>query len=686
MKQFVSLFLSLCLVFTMTVPTYGGEEDSQSLEQAILAVKQVVLIPTDYTEFSYYSYESETNGVKGTVWNLTWSNQEQKGSVYAAVDWNGNLFSYEKYRYNEETGLANISREQAEKAAHEFLEKALPAYASEMIEINQVASIANTYGHVFQYEYQREGVPVPFLQATIRVDKYTGEVASFNWPGQGLEIPAFPDKEGIISIDLAKDLYLEKVGVDLNYHSYYDYEKKVLNVFPAYRLAKGNVAIDAKTGEAVELFNRNSTFYGGMGSAEEKSADGMGGEIGLTKEEQDAVQKLGGLISKEEAALIIKAKASIIPKADKVVGASLRQETIDLETYVWEISFENGYGSVNAKTGEMLSFSFYGNESTGYRNLNEKDAKEIGESFLKTIAPDKYASSNYTEDYESPILYRESSTEQVYYTFHYYRQINGIDYIDNGLTVTVDNKTGNIISYHSTWYDTIQFPAIDQVISAKEMMEIMSPIGGYQLAYEKVGEESKIALVYSFDITFYSSIFNPISGKEMDWRGEPIKDSARPIYSDIDGHWSEEIVLELLANGYYMPGDTFRPNGAISQLEFFRYLYAPEYAYYTDDGFYDMLINMKIITEAEIAPDKNIVRQDAAKFVVRYLGLGLAGKYPDIFNNPFKDKIENGYKGYAALCYALGIMRGDETSKFNGTAVLTRGEAASIIKNSLKAK
>ena len=42
------------------IPVYAGDGYGKELEQAILTVKTIVEIPEEYKEFSYYTYENET--------------------------------------------------------------------------------------------------------------------------------------------------------------------------------------------------------------------------------------------------------------------------------------------------------------------------------------------------------------------------------------------------------------------------------------------------------------------------------------------------------------------------------------------------------------------------------------------------------------------------------------------------
>ena len=685
MKKIISLLLVLSLVIAMSVPAFAGEDDSKGLKEAILAVRQVVEIPESYADFSYYTYESESEFGTGTIYNLSWYDDENYSSIFAVVDWNGNLITYEKFISNEEEGLAKYSRTQAAETARDFLTDAIPDYAGNMREINREDSQSYAYGHNFQYGYYFGEIPVHYITVSVRVDKYTGEVASYGGLSAGFEIPEFPDTAGVIGIEESKEAFLKEIGVSLSYYSNYDYENKTLTVFPAYHVSNDNMAIDAKTGKAVNLYFGGTRYAGGM---DESANDmgGMGGYKNLSKEEIEAVEKLIELLSKDEAVKIIRDLSPINIKTSEVLSTSLREDTIDEGTYIWDISFEDAYGSIDARTGELLNLSCYGSADNGRRNLTEEAAKKVAEAFLEKVTPDKFAECEYYEKTDDYRIYNTNEDDIVYYSFDYKRQVNGINFINNGLSVTVNRKTGKVNYYNNNWYSKAEFPSLDNVISEKDIMMIMADEGGYCLAYQRTGETGDVMPVYDFKPVFKGVIYNPNTGERIDYNGEPYKTVIKPDYSDINGHWCESTILELMDNGYYLQGETFSPDADISQLGFFRYLYTPELRYYNDDELYQMLVSNKIINEEEKAPTKGLTRQEAAKFAVRYLGLGLAGEHPEIYGNLFKDKVESGYKGYASLCYGLNIMRGDERGRFNGAEVLTNAEAASVIFNILKLK
>lgn len=678
--------MAISLVLTSAIPAFAEETDSKDLEKAILQVKNVVTIPDDYNNFQYNSSQYEENGRQVSVWYLNWNKEDYSAGISASVENGGYLINFNTYSDQRKEGLGKVTRDAGMKAAADFLAKARPDIAADL-RLMEDTNSANTDRHYYRYKLYKNDVMVYFTEVQVEVDKFTGKVIGFSCQGAGEDLSGLPSVNNVIGIEAAKKAYLDKIKVKLSYYSHFDYNKKTLTVFPAYSGSntEGKV-IDAKTGDAVDLYSDYINYgdRGGMGGMA-KSMDSAAAENALTKEELAAVESVAGLISKEKAESILRNTAPGITSSMKTLSASLSKNYIEPDKYLWEIGFDGAYGVVNAKTSEVTSFYIYSADSSkGSVGLSEAKAKEKAEAFIKKAAPEKFAQSRF---YQYPVnrLYRISDENVIDYSFNYYRQVNGIDFIGNGFTVIVNKASGMITHYDCSWYDGVEFPSIDSVISGEKAFDAVNTSGKFDLMYKKV-KDGEIALVYDFAYSVGNFLIDPVNGSKLGWDGKPYKDVSVPEYSDIKGHWAEATIKKLLENGYYLEGEKFNPNQKINQMSFLRYLYSPIQVYYDDEQFYKMIINDKIIKESEKAPAAPLSRQDAAKFVVRFLGQGKAAEHPEIFINPFKDRITESYKGYAAICYGLKVMQGDKKGRFNGLNQVTNAEAATIIYNALQVK
>ena len=678
----------VCLfLFTICVPALGAEEDSKGLEQAIIDAKKIIKVPDKYSDFTHYSSERETMDGKIRVWSLNWSEKEgSHGYVSAYVGENGLLYEYNKYDGDQEKkGLARVTKNTAKVSAEDFLSKTILVDASQ---IKNVDGDSNRYSNQeYGFTYQRfvNGLPVNFVTVSIGVNKYTGEVTSFignNTEVKGME---YPSLDKTIEAATAEKSYIEKLGVNLKYYSYYDYKEKKMNIFSGYSIYDSmSKAIDAKTGEAVTLYNENNIvkdkkdYETGISSTQSNLAK-MSQE--LTKEETEAVKNVSGLISKEKAESILRGAADIITSDKKLKEASLNKNYIN-DGYGWNISFDNAYGEVDANSGEIISLHCYDYDNNTGKNISKADAKVIAENFLKKVTPNKFEQTKYKET-EDRVLKIAVVEDDNVLSFNFVRQVNGIEFTSNSLYVQVDKTNGKIVGYNSNWYNNVTFPDVSQAMTKEAAFNKFKELKTFGMQYVMI-DKTKTGLVYNFKNLDENYIVDPISGKRLDYTGQVYKENKLPEYKDISGHWCEKIVKELLENGYYIEGERFNPDMNISQINFLKYLYSPMQNSYTDDEFYNMLIQNGVVKKEEKAPGSLVSNQEVAKFIIRYLGHEPIAIHSEVFMNPFKDNVEEKYKGYAAMCYALNINKGDRNGNFNGNHSLSNGEAAMIIYNLIK--
>lgn len=675
MKRFFCILMTLALTAT-AAPVFAAQEYGTELEKAILKAKSVFSIPQECTEFSYYAQKAEGSEEKTEAWGLEWRSGDGKISVNAVIDSLGNVCSYRFYEEAEQAGLAGVDRVTAEKTASAFLKKAASGQAASMREVDQESNRAITAHHEFTYRYYVNDIPVLPLTATVRVNKYTGAVSAFDGFDAGFKMPSFPASEGGLSEDEAASAWLDELGLSLNYYSYYDYDKKNFFVYGAYSPKKPyRFAIDAKTGKPAVLAQENLRYM----KSENATGDAAADSGGLSGAELLEVERAADLISQSEAEQKLQTAFPVLKKMGKVTESTLEKVDFDGIHYRWHIYFGLGYGAVDAETGEILSFNYYSGEKEKKTVLTEARAQLIAEELLRTLAPERFAqtklypyepASGITRDGEG---YRD-------YDFHYVRLVNGHPFMNNELTVTVDGVSGEIKAYRCSWYETVKFPALDKAMGVENAFEALEKIKGFDLVYNRL-EDGSYGLVYQFKSSTDGIRMEPVNGQLLNYAGKVTAEKKLPVYTDMEKHWSKNYVQKLLENGYYLSGTEFKPNQTILQKEFFQYLFT-EYGLENDtERLYEVLRERGIVLDSEKAPDQALTRQEAAKFMVRYLGLGRAGERPELFVNLFADHIEDGYKGYATLCKGLGIMAGDRNGRFNGTAAMSRAEAAAAVYN-----
>ena len=669
----LSLFISLSL---MKISVFGAEIDSKNFEQAILNVKSVIPISDVYNNFSHSSRQIDNGKDTVTVWNLEWeADEENKGYISAEVDSYGNLCNYNNYSYNyDSSGLVKISREEARSTAEDFLKKALPDYLSDMRLIEKENSDFYSNQYNFKFQQYVNDIPVNFMKVNVCINKYTGEVDFYSGLEPGTKKSLFPEVDSIMDIESAKSKYIENIQEDLSYHSYCDYKLKKNNTFAGYSL-NNNKAIDAKNGQAITIFNSLRNIYSNKSSLDSAGAesDKSGTGTELNEVEKEEVNNISGLISKEKAQEIIEDNIELFSKM-QTEEISLNKSYMG-NNYIWQLNFDNGSAEVNATTGEILAFYIYKSIVGGENNsITEEAAKIKSEDLLNKIARSKFNQTKLRNDY----IDEDNSS----YDFEYIRQVDGKNYTSNRLSVLIDKDTGTITSYNNIWYDDLDLPDISQAISKYDAFNKFNEIENFGLYYA-LDENEAVKLVYNFSEDEGKYYIDALSGKKIDGYGNEYKSNEIPEYDDIKGHWCEKIVKELLDSGYYIQADKFNPDINISQINFFRYMLSPDLHNYSEDEIYNMLIDRGIIKKEERNASSSVTNKDVAKFIARYLGYDKLAQNSNIFNNQFNDSIDDKYLGYANICYALNIIKGDSQGNFNADKYVTNAMASVYIYNIL---
>lgn len=680
-RKLLSILLIMLITVTSSVSAFAADNDGSSLEKAILSARSIITVPNDYSDFSYYYNENTEENKSTGSYTLEWASKDG-GSISVNVDNDGNMLGYSKFdSKNDSSGLAKISNDDAKGIAEKFIQKSVKFKQGSIKIIDDKSNLSRNSDYEFEFSQVVNDIPVSFNTINVAVNKYTGEVTSLTRSENDIREYTFSSKDSIINNEEAKKAYLDKIGIDLKYYSRYDYKNKKINVFPAYLIKQDKLqGIDAKTGEAVNIFSDdiiNRTGFNNSSKTIAEDSAATDGKVSLTKEEINEIEKTTKLISKENAEKIIRDSFDSLQSKDKVNNVSLNKSNYVDNNFIWNISFENGNGSVDAKTGELLSFYFYDNNEEVKNNISYSDAKNKCDSFLKEVAGEKYTKVKYIQE--------EDNTESDYYTFKYVRMVNGYEYTNNYLFVSIDKTTGKIINYENNWFTNITFPSLNNAISKDIAFDKISGDIGFGLQYERI-DKDKVSLIYNFNNLQDQYLLDPITGVRIGYDGKKYKENNLPTYTDIAGNAYENVIKELINNGYYLEGDKFNPDSNITQENFFKYLYSPDMSYYDEDELYEMLITNKIIKSEEKSPNHILTNGEVAKYVVRYLNYEPIAKNSQIFVNPFKDNISNDFKGYATICYGLDIIKGDSNGNFNEKGNITNGQTARVIYNLLKIK
>ncbi|MBO5408952.1 MAG: S-layer homology domain-containing protein [Clostridia bacterium] len=673
--------LALVLCFLLVCSPALAQNESEKMKEVLTTAKTILTVPEEYNEFSYRS-RTDTDG--SVYWTFNWSG-EKKGNVDATLSEDGFLSSYYAWIYTDsyDDTLANYTHDEAREIAKEFIKKVNPELYPSLREVTPDGENRNSRTAYFVFREYHEDIPAFSTTVSVTVDKNHGIVRNYNGARKNEYTKSVTAE---LTEEEAKALYLRDIGIQLEYRMYYDYQEKIYNVFPVYYIKDtSGSSIHAITGEVIEPYFPESYLFGKLTNAPMADAtlkeEAAAGRVQFTPEELDALANVGEVYSQEDALTIATEKISAL-KDYTLRSASLQRDYHDETKLLWyfELQKENSYSyanvQMNAKTGQLLGFSIPQSEGEN-KNFTKESAKKIAEDFLKAEASDVFGFTEYTEETQSYVpLAKEDSLPQSYY-FTYRRMENAIPVNANRLTVRVDANTRQVTSYSRSFTEGLTFPDISTCMSEEEILEIMDEAMEFTLVYLPT-EDGENSLAYTF-LNPNSQMFDPYTGKILSYDGTVAEDAFLPEYTDIKGHWAEEMILTLLDNGYYISENEFRPDDAITKKEFLKLFQM--IGNDSEEQINELIASIEEIEKESADANGILTKQMLSRYFVYRMGYQKVAAMDHIFRYPFLDvaRADKAFLGDIALVAGMGIFRGSPDGNFYPQKELTRAEAVSAI-------
>ncbi|MCX7904372.1 MAG: DUF4901 domain-containing protein [Caloramator sp.] len=690
MKKIFSAFLCFMLIFNLFSYTKAAPTTKVDLKNAILIAKSSFEFDDRDLKFTY---DLSSNQNK-SIWHLSWIGKNRQINIQVNAQ-NGDIVSM--FRYEGEQPAINkipkYSKEKAKEVAEVLIKKLVGDKFKEFV-YDEANSNYIFYNPNYDFKYVRRinGIDYKDNFISVSVDKNNLKIMSYNFEYDYEGIPA---NQNIITLERAKEIFESKMGLELSYKVFYDYEKNKRNVKLVY-IPKTNVCpIDAVTGEIL----KNPVYI----YADQSLKNSAGESIPtLTPEEIKAIEENKKLITKDEVENILIKKLGL----DKEFKAEYFNLGHDLYSnrYIWTVYYSktsqdklNYYylgASIDAVTGEILSFyrNFPNIENYKEPKYTKQDAKRIAEDFINSLSKDKFIKCQYRE-----VL---SVDEKYVYSFEYRRIEDSIPVANEGFTISISPYTGEVLQYYQTW-SNIVFPKAEKIISTRKAHEILYSKNNFKLNYMKYYDydyEFKmnkylIKLVYSF--TSYNFMIDAKEGILLDYNGTPLKEIKKVSYSDIkNSPYYNDINILIDIGVIDDEGEKFYPNQMIRQKDFIKYIVKslePTYIIYREDikedyeNYYEIAIKKGILSSKEKNPNAYVTRQDAAKWIIRAMGVGFVAELSNIYTLDCKDNklIPKNYKGYIAIANELKIITPIK-GYFMPRQTITRGEAARMLVNYLK--
>ncbi len=711
-RKLISIFLVLMMgIALLPVSTPAANGPAVSLEQAIQKVKQNFSIPAGFTEFSSSFRSTESR----QMWSLNWTDKENReGSFSAELDAaTGVITSMHIYKQDRQsTEIPAISMEQAQKLGMDLLKRLIPDRVGNLqfIPNQQIVPLWNGGQYELHWQRMANNIPVGDEGATIQISNVDGSITGYNlnWFDKSI-----PSEAKYISRQDAEKVFVSQQMLELQYLipeiRLYAQGGQKNQAQLVYRLNHSSHGlIDAVAGEPIE----NQDQYGfydkmGMGGAGENASKNSQ-EAVLSPQEKEEIERLLNLIPQEKAVSIIR-QWIIIPADMQLTEANLSQDYQNPDLRSWNLSWSANASSkmsyrfinarVNAITGEVQSFYVEsGDDSSLKPVLDRAGAEKIAKAFVHKIQPEKENSVRLEEQ----SLYPQEKMLPAQSSFQFTRLVNGIPCPNNGIQIVVDTRTKQIRSYNLDWPE-VDFPAPDKVLGTEKAYNAYfksEPLTlHYELIYPNTGVRSETSgeykLVYSPRAIIQglnSDMIDAVTGEALSWDGTPVADNPRPYtFTDIAGYFAEKEISMLGQAGIMTEyGTAFHPQEKIRLVTTLRAMFAAR-SYYdarskTDEEIIREAVRNKWLKE-EMKPDTMMTRELLSKLMVRMLDIEYVALMPEgTLKAPYQDfaAINTELKGYAALTWGLGIIKGNGIV-FDPAHQITRGEAAAALVRTIKA-
>lgn len=245
-------------------------------------------------------------------------------------------------------------------------------------------------------------------------------------------------------------------------------------------------------------------------------------------------------------------------------GGKINSFLVETPNRHWSITLkpqgENDYSnacgftaSVVADTGEILSFRRIGKlEVSNAKVVTKQEARQIAEDLARRLLPEKFQNTEYINPSPNLLLNKELIDR---YQFGWARTVNGITVENQGIEITVDALSGNIIEFGCQWQADLVLTETTGVISAEELSQKLMREVGLVLNYDRYpdssAQNSRALLAYRINCTD-PIIMDASTGNFLDSKGQTLNLKDLKEYGDIpaapDGNKSG-IITEPAAAG-----------------------------------------------------------------------------------------------------------------------------------------
>lgn len=222
---------------------------------------------------------------------------------------------------------------------------------------------------------------------------------------------------------------------------------------------------------------------------------------------------------------------------------------------LWYLNWYSSTGSgqsfnvtVDAATGEIINMNQWESSPVQTRKIpkyTREEALKVAEALASRLHPDKFNNVKLVDEYTNNLIRPYYGSD--IYSFYFMRQVNGIDFQDNGIQVQVDKNTLKVKYFNLDWETKVPVPDSKKAITSAAAKKIYADKLGLELAYQMIypsnsSDKPELVLVY-----IPKNTNNPIDAIT----GEIIK---QPYYGPMYAAAQEKMAMGGdMGRGVYVP-------------------------------------------------------------------------------------------------------------------------------------
>jgi len=171
----------------------------------------------------------------------------------------------------------------------------------------------------------------------------------------------------------------------------------------------------------------------------------------------------------------------------------------------WNSTSGNGSSisvTVDAASGEIINMYQWENTTVPTKKIpkyTREEALKVAEDLARKLHPDKLKTTKLMDEYQNNLIRPYYGNDS--YSFYFMRQVDGVDFQDNGMQIQVDKNTLKVKNFSLEWDTVVPIPDAKKAIKVDAAKKLYAEKLGLELAYQMIYPDGtgtpKLILVYT---------------------------------------------------------------------------------------------------------------------------------------------------------------------------------------------